>query len=172
MSKIKQPKKPKQIRKKRKWDDKYVAMAEVACARGGFKDEDLAALFAVNIRTIDNWKNEHHEFLEALKRGKDVFDTECVETALLKAAKGFSYTEVTKELRQGGGSEVEQSKSNLVITKEVTKEVVPNSACIIFWLKNRQPDRWKDKQDFDMGKESIETIIKALERRDELRASG
>lgn len=27
------------------------------------------------------------------------------------------------------------------------KEVVPDTTAQIFWLKNRRPDRWKDKQE-------------------------
>ena len=33
----------------------------------------------------------------------------------------------------------------MVVTKEVTKEVVPDTTAQIFWLKNRRPDKWRDK---------------------------
>lgn len=37
----------------------------------------------------------------------------------------------------------------LVVTKEVTKEVQPDTTAQIFWLKNRRPDHWRDKQDIE-----------------------
>ena len=52
---------------------------------------------------------------------------------------GYKYTEVTKELV---GSE-------MFITKEVVKEVQPDTTAQIFWLKNRRPDLWRDRKDLE-----------------------
>ena len=35
----------------------------------------------------------------------------------------------------------------LVTTKEVIREVLPDVTAQIFWLKNRKPDQWRDKQE-------------------------
>lgn len=35
----------------------------------------------------------------------------------------------------------------MVITKEITKEVQPDTTAAIFWLKNRKPDVWRDKHE-------------------------
>ena len=121
------------------WQDKYVDMARVACGRGGFTDAFLAELFAVSIRTIHYWKDKHPDFGAAIQEGKDAFDTEHVECALLKAAKGYTYTETIKELKEG----------KLVVTKEIVRDVKPDTGAICFWLKNRRPDRWKDKHEFE-----------------------
>ena len=37
----------------------------------------------------------------------------------------------------------------MVITKEITKEVVPDTTAQIFWLKNRKPEKWRDKRVID-----------------------
>lgn len=39
--------------------------------------------------------------------------------------------------------------SELVVTKEVTKTVVPDTTAQIFWLKNRKPEEWRDKKDVE-----------------------
>lgn len=40
----------------------------------------------------------------------------------------------------------EQEQNNeLVITKEIEKTVLPDTVAQIFWLKNRRPDKWRDK---------------------------
>src|SRR5699024_4520505 len=81
-----------------------------------------------------NYKRDHLEILESLKRGKEVVDRQ-VENALLKRAMGYKYDEITYE----DGEE----------TKRVTKEVVPDTTAQIFWLKNRKPIEWRDKQQIE-----------------------
>ena len=61
-----------------------------------------------------------------------------MENALLKRALGYTYTETKKERTAEG-----------VRTTTTIKEVVPDTTAQIFWLKNRRPDRWRDKQDIE-----------------------
>lgn len=39
----------------------------------------------------------------------------------------------------------------LVVTKEVLKEVQPDTTAQIFWLKNRRPEQWRDKQNVELS---------------------
>lgn len=103
-------------------------------ARDGLTDEQIATNMGIAVSTLNNWKNDHVEILETLKKGKEVVDRQ-VENALLKRALGYSYDEITRE----GGVE----------TKRVTKEVIPDTTAQIFWLKNRRPDLWRDKQQIE-----------------------
>ncbi len=47
------------------------------------------------------------------------------------------------------------ASTSLTVTKIVEKEVIPDVTAQIFWLKNRRPDKWRDKQEMqhsgDMG---------------------
>jgi hypothetical protein len=129
-----------------KFDVDYPRMAEVACAEGGFTDKKLALLFDVAKSTINEWKKDHPEFKEALKKGKDFFDTEVVEKAFLKRCTGFAYNETTHEpqitkVLKGDGTQEEIYK--MVVTKRVRKFVVPSARGCMDWLTNRAPDRWK-----------------------------
>lgn len=131
-----------------KFDDDYPRMAEVACAEGGFTDQKLALLFDVAKSTINEWKKDHPRFKEALKQGKDVFDTEVVEKAFFKRCVGFAYNETTREPMPFGtkidpksGLEIEVTK--MMVTKRVHKHVVPDAKGCMDWLTNRAPDRWK-----------------------------
>lgn len=114
-----------------------------AWARDGLNDEQIATKMGISVATLYNYKRDHLEILEALKRGKEVVDIE-VENALLKRAKGYKYTEVTKELVKNEDGELE-----LQVTKKVTKEVQPDTTAQIFWLKNRKPKEWRDKTDVE-----------------------
>lgn len=40
-----------------------------------------------------------------------------------------------------------KDNSEMVVTKVITKEVVPDTTAQIFWLKNRRPDLWRDRKD-------------------------
>jgi hypothetical protein len=52
----------------------------------------------------------------------------------------------------------------MVTIKEVTKEVAPDATSMIFWLKNRRPERWRDKQSIDLGfnAETLNAILAGL----------
>lgn len=112
-------------------------------ARDGLTDEQIAGNIGIHVSTLYDWKNNHPEISETLKLGKEVIDRH-VENALLKRAMGYQYDEVTIE----GGVE----------TKRVTKEVHPDTTAQIFWLKNRRPAEWRDKQDIDMRVKELPQI--------------
>lgn len=121
----------------------YARMAEVACEDGGFSDLKLAKLFGVAKSTINNWKKDHPEFLDSIKKGKEAHDTERVRGSLLKRATGFAYTETTKEpmlVRDPETKEVTGTK--LQVTKRVRKTVAPETAACAIWLFNRDRKNW------------------------------
>ncbi len=75
-----------------------------------------------------------------------------VENALLRRAVGYEYTE----------TRVEESDKGSKVT-EITKHMPPDTKAAIFWLKNRQPGRWSDRQileheDYTEIDEAIESL--------------
>jgi hypothetical protein len=44
----------------------------------------------------------------------------------------------------------------------VTKTLAPDTTAAIFWLKNRQPERWRDKPSDSGGSESIAEAMSRL----------
>lgn len=111
-------------------------------ARMGLTNEQKAHNMGITRETLNQWSKKYSDISDTLKRGKDVVDIE-VENKLLKRALGYRYTETTKERVFNPKTE----KAEFVVTKEIEKEVVPDTTAQIFWLKNRRPDRWKDKQE-------------------------
>jgi hypothetical protein len=141
-----------------KYKPEYAEQSYKLCLEG-FTDKQIADFFKVQERTVGNWKNKHPEFFQSLKRGKDDFDTNVIERSLAKRAAGYQYTEVIKAISKE--PDPETGKSAMVTVKEVTKEVVPDPTSMIFWLKNRQPQRWRDKQTIEAGV-NLEDILAAL----------
>ena len=141
----------------------YARQAEVACREGGFTDVKLAKLFSVTVPTITGWKKSHPGFFTSIKKGKDDYDVMLAEDCLMKRLQGYNYIETTKKPNRGKGVD----PGTLVITKQVTKHVVPDTTAQIFFLKNRQPERWRDRQQIDVGitKELAAHALKLAEAR-------
>lgn len=146
------------MRKKRRGNGKYHdwltdegLLKLEGWARDGLTDEQIAHNVGIHPSTLHDWKNKYPELSEALKRGKDVVDRE-VENALLKRALGYEYVEVRTETDGSGATKV---------TKTV-KQALPDVTAQIFWLKNRKPVEWRDKQEIEhsgnMGVQIIDNI--------------
>lgn len=125
-------------------------------ARDGLTDEQIAHNCGINPDTLYTWKKKYSEISEALKKGKEVVDLE-VENALLKRALGYEYTEESIEITPMGRK-----------VKQTIKHIAPETTAIIYWLKNRRPDKWRDKPiennldaiEDDPLTKSIEKVIK------------
>lgn len=125
-------------------------------ARDGLTDEQLAKNMGINPATLYEWKKKYSEISETLKRGKEVVDIQ-VENALLKRALGYDYEEETKEMTYATnefGEALYNAMGNRITTlstvKSVKKQVAPDTTAQIFWLKNRRPDKWRDRKDVDV----------------------
>lgn len=122
-------------------------------ARDGLTDEQISRNMGIGTTTLYRWKDEFEEIRESLKRGKEVVDRQ-VENALLKRALGYEYEEVKEKFEDG-----------VITERTVTKkEVVPDTTAQIFWLKNRKPDKWRDKPGYEDTSEldRLDAILKGL----------
>lgn len=104
----------------------------------GLTDKQVGKVLDVGEGTILSWKKDK-KFADALKKGKQVPDKE-VEVSLYKRATGYSYSDV--DIRVVGGRIV---KTNIV------KHCPPDPTSMIFWLKNRKREEWRDRQDLAVG---------------------
>ena len=121
------------------WLEKDNLILLEAWARDGLTDEQIAKNIGINVKTLYDWKKKHSNICNALKRGKEVVDIE-VENALLKRALGYECEEVKTYIEETNG--VVKKK------KEIIKKVIaPDTTAQIFWLKNRNPDKWRDRKD-------------------------
>ena len=111
----------------------YAEQAERLCRLLGATDKDLAEFFGKSEQTINAWKKTQPEFLEALKRGKMLSDAN-VADKLYQRAMGYSHDAV-KIMVVGG--EVQQVP--------YIEHYPPDTTACIFWLKNRQREKWRDK---------------------------
>jgi hypothetical protein len=99
----------------------------------GKTDEQVADFLGVSSRTLNTWKGRHAIFLQTLKDAKAQAD-DMVEAALFQRAIGYTHIEEKVQLSWGEWK-----------TIKVAKHLPPDPIACIFWLKNRRPDRWRDK---------------------------
>lgn len=135
-------------------------------ARSGLSDAQICQKIGIHPATFYQWQLDYPEFSDAIKRGKRPVDDE-VENMLLKSAMGFEYEEtITEIIEQPDGTQRKQ-------IKKVKRYSPPSNTAQIFWLKNRRPDKWRDKQEVsnsvhlegagDALKEAFEMMKQGLE---------
>lgn len=105
-------------------------------ARDGLTEEQIAANCGVNVKTLWDWKSKFDPICNAIKKGKEVVDYE-VENALLKRALGYEYQEERVEHSDKDGYKVIQT----------IRHVPGDTTAQIFWLKNRRPEKWRDRRE-------------------------
>lgn len=127
-----------------KYKDEYCRIA-YQMALLGATDQELALAFNTTEQTINNWKKKP-EFFESLKKGKEAADAEIADS-LYQRAKGYEHEDLYITQYQGN-----------IVKEKIIKHYPPDSTAIIFWLKNRQPDKWRDRQDLTTGGEKIQPI--------------
>lgn len=121
-------------------------------ARTGLTDEQIANNIGIRRETLYDWINKHPNISNALKKGKEVADFE-VENAMFKAALGYEHEEVKTYME-----EYENGKKKKKVEK-TKKHVAPNVTAQIFWLKNRKPVEWRDRQEIEQTNKNIEINI-------------
>lgn len=114
------------------YQEDYVEQVYKLCILGA-TDKEIAEFFNVRESTVNNWKIKHPEFLESLRRGKMMADAE-MALSLYKRGMGYSHPE----------THVSNYKGEITLT-EITKHYPPETGAAFLFLKNRHPDKWKDK---------------------------
>lgn len=124
------------------------AKAAAKLCKLGATDAQLADFFEVAVSTIALWKVQHKEFSDAIKVPKAEAD-ERVEQSLYRRAMGYEHDEV--DIRVVGGE---------LVKTDIRRYYPPDSTAMIFWLKNRKPTEWRDKQDVEHSGDLIVKINK------------
>ena len=117
-------------------------------SRDGLTNEQIAKNIGINVKTLYDWKNKESNISNALKKGKEVVDIE-VENALLKRALGYTITLYEEKVDKDGC--VHNLKKDVHVPGDTTAQ--------IFWLKNRKPKNWKDKQNSENTSDDVNNRI-------------
>lgn len=121
-------------------------------AAKGATDVEMAEAAGIGVSTFKAWKGRHEDFRAALKEAKDVAD-ELVEASLYRRANGYSHRAIKFFCHEG-----------MILSEEYDEHYPPDTTACIFWLKNRQRERWRDKQEVESTIKADETLHSMLVR--------
>lgn len=133
-----------------KYKEHYPEQARKLCLLGA-TDQELADFFEVCEATINNWKLDHPEFLESIKRGKVEADSN-VADRLYQRAMGFEHDDVHVSNHQG-----------VVTLTPIRKIHAPDTGAAVFWLKNRQSKKWREKQEVEHTGNLFDSLLAAVD---------
>ena len=142
-------------------------------ARDGLTNEQIAKKIGVKRQTFQRWLSTYSDMSDALKKGKEIIDAE-IEDSFISVMKKHTLTTTQYKMvkKDEFNLKAERTKfanvykldhpnatkneiliataenvevyEKIPISKTVT-EVDPNTSAIIFWLKNRRPDIYRDQ---------------------------
>lgn len=119
-----------------KYKPEFSRLAEKA-AKLGATDVEIADILEIEVRTLYRWNATNKEFCHALKVGKEQADKR-VERSLYARANGYENDEFDIRVCDGA-----------IVQTPIRKYYPPDTTACIFWLKNRRPDEWREKQDIE-----------------------
>jgi hypothetical protein len=149
------------------FNDEFIEQAYKLCLLGA-TDAHLADFFHVDVDTINEWKAAHEAFALAIKKGKYFADA-TIAQSMYNRAKGMSITkeaaikltEKSPVLDADGKPTRGMKQTERIEIVSLVEELPPDTTAGTFWLKNRQPKEWRDKQEIaHTGNEGGPLILK------------
>lgn len=114
----------------------------------GMTNKEMAEIFGIEEATFYAWLSEHVAFSEAVSQGKIPADAE-VAASLYRRATGEVLTmEKAFKVRDADGSE----RTEII---EVRQHIPGDVQAMRMWLTNRQPQKWREKQEEPQEAEPI-----------------
>lgn len=134
-----------------KYKVEYAKIAKKMCDLGA-TDNDVAEALGIVRSTFYKWRHDYPDFSDALKVGKVKADDR-VEASLYRKAVGYEFDSVKIFNNQGEA---------LVVT--YTEIQHPDTTAAIFWLKNRRPEEWREKEAAPEGDNLVDTVNKLIDK--------
>jgi len=122
-------------------------------ARDGLIMKQIAKNMGIGLSTLKEWRQRFPELEKTLEQGKDSADRE-VENALYKSAIGYTLRiqkpvkVKTVDYDPETGKKIREAEKWVAVEEEV--HIPPQVTAQIFWLKNRKPDQWREKNDLTL----------------------
>jgi hypothetical protein len=138
-----------------KYDSRFCRIA-TDLSRLGLTNEQMAKSFDVSVSTFKLWMATYPEFSAALKDGREVSDANVVRS-LYERAMGYTHDAV----------KILQDKGQPVIVP-YKEHYPPDATALIFWLKNRRPDLWRNNpspEDMDEVPNPVKVEITVVDGR-------
>lgn len=139
-----------------------------ALAKLGATEWEIAQYFEVSVVTLRQWCHTHPTFLAAIKPGRRAGDDR-IELSLYRRGTGYSYDseeivpydhiEETEETIPPPPERPDEKprvikktvKTKKVMRVPIVRHVPPDPTSMIFWLKNRRKDKWRNYKQVELS---------------------
>ena len=136
-----------------KYSANYVPKLAVLMAGKSMIDKDMAEYLGIAESTFHKWKTDHPEFAEALRKGKEDPD-DAMEAALYKSGIGYTFDEVTQDRKNVQDPKFPDDPTKtveVVVRTHLVRRHYPGAVAAQFiWLKNRRPNKWRDRHEIEI----------------------
>lgn len=124
-------------------------------ARRGYTLDQMAKELEISKTTLCKWMREDEKLMNAINENRSYVDA-MVEDSLYNRAKGCKITEKKTIIYNAKSGNPE---TRIEITE---KEIPPDTTAQIFWLKNRQPEKWRETQHVETNFEDLKPLAEML----------
>ena len=124
---------------------------KLLCNRG-FTDAQISKVLGICRTTVHRYRHDP-KYIDTLKDNKEM-SNEAVERSLFERACGYTTTETKVFCHEGE-----------IISEEFKKHYPPDPTSMIFWLKNRKPDQWRDNVNVDLNIVDIKAALDKARKR-------
>ena len=148
------------------WCQNYGLETIRRLAEEGLSDAEIAAAVGVTSSQLQRWRKKHPRFRDAIDIGRREADFSVIE-AVYKRATGYNVS--TKKTHKLKHVDYDPETGKKLREYEELAEgtdvdyIAPDLRAGIFWLKNRQPERWGEK---GMPSESLDGGVVELPNAD------
>jgi len=115
----------------------------------GLTNEQMAERLSIAVSTLYKWKDENMEFSEAIKKGSEISNAR-VKASLYQRATGYSHPAVKIFY---------DSRAGRTVRAEYTEHFPPDTAAAFIWLKNREPEEWRDRREYTFDGDKPPVVI-------------
>jgi len=141
----------------KKWTEPDNLELLSSMASYGCTDKDLAERMGISVQSFYRYRSQSPALDKAIRTAKEIIDYK-VESALLKAALGYTINEVKIVCTLQDGVVVKTT------TETITREIPPNVLACQTWLFNRQREKWKRNRDNEIAVADDNTINITINR--------
>lgn len=131
-------------------------------ARDGLVMEQIAKCMGISRSTLNEWVKKYPDISDTLKKSKDVADRKVENSLYERAIGGIHEVKKTFKLKEtyydAHGRKCEKEH----LETAMDEVYIPgDTTAQIFWLKNRKPEMWKDKQivEAEVGVAKLEDLL-------------
>ena len=126
------------------YDPEYHDVLAAAFARRGMTPRQIADKLGVSTDRFSIWYEQSQSFRDAVDEGEE-FCVAAAEGSLLKKALGYTVEEVVEI------TGFSQKKGDYEETRRSTRHVPPDTAAAKFYLQNKRPELWGEKEGSEGG---------------------